>query len=222
MATSTQLRSWWAAYKCNPNKMVRVKFPTPIDTIGLLVAAEAAPAWRLFADLMVKHEYYFKELAGGTYKCRLIDGTNAYSLHSYGTALDLNPAKNPYKLPLTHNYPAAFITDVLAQKGTNGAPLFRWGGTWSTPDAMHWEINVPPTAIPEYEGGDDMAAIQVEDLQEALLAAGLKGADGNDIEVDGIWGENSKHALVQGLKNGAIARDRAAKANTRLNTLHEV
>jgi len=133
MATSTQLRSWWADYRCDTSKMVRVSFPGNGKTWDLLVAAEAAPAWRLFADLMRKHGYLFLETAGGTYNCRKIAGTNSWSLHSYGTAIDLNPSKNPFKKPLTHNYPQAFITDVLIQKALDGNPLFRWGGAWSTP-----------------------------------------------------------------------------------------
>jgi len=155
MATSTQLRSWWAGYRCTTSKMVRVPFPGSGRTWDLLVAAEAAPAWRLFADLMVKHNYLFLETAGGTYNCRKIAGTNSWSLHSYGTAVDLNPKKNPYGKPLRHNFPQAFINEVLAQKALDGTPLFRWGGSWATPDAMHWEINCKPSAIPPYQGGGE-------------------------------------------------------------------
>ena len=154
MATSSQLRSWWAAYRCQPSKMVRVPFPGVGRTWSLLVAEEASPAWQMFIALMIKHRYYFIEIAGGTYHCRKIAGKNSWSLHSYGTAVDLNPKKNPYKKPLTHNYPQAFINDVLALKATDGTPLFRWGGTWRTPDAMHWEINCKPSAIPKYTGDE--------------------------------------------------------------------
>lgn len=192
MATSSQLRTWWADYRCTTGKMVRVGFPGSGKTWDLLVASAAAPAWRVFADLMVKHGYLFLETAGGTYNCRKIAGTNSWSLHSYGTALDLNPSKNPYKKPLTHNYPQAFINDVLAQKALDGTPLFRWGGSWTTPDAMHWEINCKPSQIPPYEG-EDMTEI-VEDIQKNLNAAGFKGANGKVLTVDGIWGTNTSFA----------------------------
>ena len=146
MATSTQLRSWWSAYKCAPAKMVRVAFPGDGRTWDLLVAAEAKPLWERFAELMTEHGYLFRESAGGTYNCRRISGSLSYSLHSYGTAIDLNPSKNPYKSPLTHDYPEAFIDAVLAEQA-NGKQAFRWGGRWRTPDAMHWEINVAPADI---------------------------------------------------------------------------
>ena len=49
-------------------------------------------------------EYYFLESAGGTYNCRMIAGTQVYSLHSYGLALDLNPSKNPHKSAADHGH----------------------------------------------------------------------------------------------------------------------
>ena len=146
MATSTQLRKWWAAYKCKSEKMVKVAFPGEDRVWNLPVAAEAVPSWKQFAQLMTDHDYLFRESAGGTYKCRRISGSLKYSLHSYGTALDLNPRKNPHKRPLTHNYPQSFIDAVLDLK-SNGKQAFRWGGTWRKPDAMHWEINVAPADI---------------------------------------------------------------------------
>ena len=153
--------------------MVRVPFPGNGRTWDLLVAAEAAPAWYMFIAMMLKHNYLFLETAGGTYVCRTIGGTNVWSLHSYGTAVDLNPSKNPFKKPLTHNYPQGFINDVLALKATDGTPLFRWGGSWSTPDAMHWEVNCPPSAIPqytpeEYEMRKGDKGLAVAEVQHAL------------------------------------------------------
>jgi hypothetical protein len=190
--------------------MVRVSFPGDGRTWSLLVAKEAAPAWELFADLMVKHNYLFLETAGGTYNCRKIAGTNVYSLHSYGTALDLNPSKNPNGKPLRHNYPLAFIKAVEAEKALDGTPLFRWGGRWTTPDAMHWEVNCKPSAIPPYEE-DDMAALQVIDIQKALNKAGQKGATGKVLSEDDIYGPNTEFALVNGLKNIAAGGVTAAQ-----------
>lgn len=119
--------------------MVRVGFPTSATAnIRLLVAAEAAPAWELFADLMREHAYYFREMAGGTYNCRNIGGTDKKSLHSYGIALDLNPSANPFRTQ-THDFPQGFIDDVLE------TGLFRWGIQFDDP--MHWEIDVPPEEI---------------------------------------------------------------------------
>lgn len=199
MATSTQLRSWWAAYRCKPDKMVKVAFPGNGRVWNLLVAAEAAPLWRRFTELMVQHNYLFLESTGGTYKCRKISGSSKYSIHSYGTALDLNPRKNPYKRPLTHNYPQAFIDAVLAET-INGKQAFRWGGSWSKPDAMHWEINVAPSDI---EQGEDMSDF-IKAEQENLNAAGFTDMNGNVLTEDGKLGAKTQSAMLN--------RDKAAKS----------
>lgn len=179
MATTSQLRGYWADYKCNPSKMVRVGFPGVDRTWNLLVADKSAPIWEQFAAVMRKHNYLLRETASGSYNCRKINlpsgTTNLWSLHSYGIAVDLNPSKNPYKKPLTHNYPAAFIRDVEAIR-TNGKQAIQWGGRWSTPDAMHWQINVAPHDIPQPVGDDEMSLKRgakgpaVTKLQAGLLA----------------------------------------------------
>ena len=127
---------------------MKLEFPGDGRTWNLPVAVGAVPLWEQFAQLMTDHDYLFHESAGGTYNCRRISGSIKYSLHSYGTAIDLNPRKNPYKRPLTHDYPQAFIDAVLDLKA-NGKQAFRWGGSWRKPDAMHWEINVAPSDIGE-------------------------------------------------------------------------
>lgn len=159
MASSQQVRVWWAGWRCDPTRMVRVAFPGQGRVWNLLVADESAPVWEDFAAIMVKHNYLFLESAGGTYNCRKIAGSDKWSLHAYGVALDLNPRKNPFGSPLRHNYPQAFIDDVLAHR-SSGHQTFMWGGTWSTPDAMHWQLNVPPGDI------EDEMAILSEEAQQ--------------------------------------------------------
>lgn len=51
----------------------------------------------------------------------------------------------------------------------------------------------------DIEGGFDVAAMQVEDLQGALIQAGQVGANGQVLHKDGIWGPNTKFALTNGL-----------------------
>jgi hypothetical protein len=96
---------------------------------------------------MIQTDYLFRESAGGTYNCRKIAGSDAWSIHAYGLAIDLNPSKNPHRLPLTHDYPAEFITTVEAIRTGNGRQVFSWGGRWSRPDAMHWQINCSPADL---------------------------------------------------------------------------
>ncbi len=138
MASTQQKREWWDDWRCNPLQMVAVAFPGSDRDWNLPVADAAAPAFELFADLMRKHDYLFREVSGGTYNCRYIGGTTSWSLHAYGIAIDLNPSKNPYGTT-THDFPQDFIEEVLA------TGLFRWGMTFRDP--MHWEIDVPPSDI---------------------------------------------------------------------------
>lgn len=97
------------------------------------------------------------QLAGGCYNPRLNRGGDpGYSLsrHAWGIAIDLNPSTNPYgsvpTLPLA-------VVEAFRRWG------FSWGGTWSTPDGMHFEWRQLPlsyssicsdlTVMPLYAGG---------------------------------------------------------------------
>jgi hypothetical protein len=97
------------------------------------------------------------QLAGGCYNPRFNRGGDpGYSLsrHAWGIAIDLNPSTNPYgsvpTLPLA-------VVEAFRRWG------FSWGGTWSTPDGMHFEWRQLPlsyssicsdlTVMPLYAGG---------------------------------------------------------------------
>lgn len=153
MATSTQLRNWWADWRCDTSKYARVAFPGAGREWNLLVADKTVPLWEAFTGIMRNHNYLFRESAGGSYNCRKIANTDSWSLHAYGLAVDLNPSKNPYGKPLRHDFPPQFIADVL-DLTSNGKQAFTWGGGWSTPDSMHWQINVSPEDVAEPETND--------------------------------------------------------------------
>lgn len=140
MASYSDKTVWWADWRCDASKMSTVAFPGDGREWDLLVADAAVPAFEVFADLMRSHNYLFRESAGGTYNCRKISGSEKWSLHSFGIAIDLNPSVNPYGTQ-THDYPQGFIDDVLA------TGWFKWGISFDDP--MHWEIDVPPSNIGE-------------------------------------------------------------------------
>ncbi len=158
---SSQLRSWWANYRCRPGLMPSYPFPTPSSWVYLEVAREAVPVWAAVSQIMDSEPYYFRESAGGTYNCREIGNTGRWSLHSYGIAIDINPSQNPQREPLTHNYPGNFIERMEGIRA-NGKQAVAWGGRWTTvrPDAMHWQINVSPADCRgkiEWDKGDAMS-----------------------------------------------------------------
>jgi hypothetical protein len=76
------------------------------------------------------------------YNCRPIGGTNSPSNHSWGLAVDINAPSNPNKEPPIVTDMPPWMPDLWTQYG------FRWGGTYSRPDSMHYEfMGTPQDAI---------------------------------------------------------------------------
>jgi D-alanyl-D-alanine carboxypeptidase len=87
------------------------------------------------------------------FNCRGIPGTNQWSQHAYGRAVDLNPLLNPCIYAngaLQPQNAAAYLDRRRADPGLlhNGDPAvhvftdrgWRWGGYWTTPiDYQHFE-----------------------------------------------------------------------------------
>lgn len=94
---------------------------------------------------------------GGTYNCRPIPGTDRTSMHSWGAAIDLNPAFSDYwrwgrsveDVPAYRNRIPPEIVAVFERHG------FIWGGRWSHFDTMHFEYRPelldyhPETGVPD-------------------------------------------------------------------------
>lgn len=70
---------------------------------------------------------------GGSYNYRLVRGGTSLSSHSWGCAIDLDPARNGLG-DATPNF--ANIPEVLEPFFNQG---WTWGGNWSRPDGMHWQ-----------------------------------------------------------------------------------
>lgn len=70
---------------------------------------------------------------GGTYVYRLTRGGNSLSSHSWGCAIDLDPARNGLG-DATPNF--AKVPAVLKAFADE---RWTWGGDWSRPDGMHWQ-----------------------------------------------------------------------------------
>jgi hypothetical protein len=80
----------------------------------------------------------WREPGGGTYNFRKMRGSDRYSAHAYGIAIDINPGSNPYYsrqpgMPCKTDLPA----ELVAAFKRNG---FCWGGHFTRVcDAMHFE-----------------------------------------------------------------------------------
>nr|WP_204808055.1 M15 family metallopeptidase [Mycobacterium riyadhense] len=86
------------------------------------------------------------------FNCRTIPGSNQWSPHAYGRAIDLNPLLNPclYASGAFEPHNAADYLDRsrtdpgLLHTGDPAEHVFtdrgwRWGGNWTTPDYQHFE-----------------------------------------------------------------------------------
>lgn len=72
------------------------------------------------------------ETFDGCYNVRAMKGNpNNFSVHSWGLAVDFNAADNPY------GGEPSFSDELVECFTANG---FEWGGNWSTPDGMHFQL----------------------------------------------------------------------------------
>jgi hypothetical protein len=72
------------------------------------------------------------ETFDGCHSIRPSKGGNQWSQHAYGLALDFNAASNQYGQEPTMDLG---IVKCFAESG------FEWGGLWSTPDGMHFQLS---------------------------------------------------------------------------------
>lgn len=89
------------------------------------------------------------------FNCRFVAGTNRWSEHAYGRAIDLNPIENPYVTPSGSVSPPAgqAYTDRsnkrkgMVHRGDGAYRAFKrqgwkWGGNWSgTKDYQHFSTS---------------------------------------------------------------------------------
>lgn len=73
---------------------------------------------------------YGLDLFGGTFVYRAKRGTVGMSMHAYGIAIDINPAKNP--MGKKGVMPEWFVA-IFKKWG------FTWGGSWKRTDPMHFQ-----------------------------------------------------------------------------------
>ena len=90
------------------------------------------------------------------FNCRFVAGTNRWSMHAYGKAIDINPIENPY-VSGSHVSPPAGESYADRSRHARGmihagdevvdafadAAGWKWGGSWrgSTKDYQHFSAN---------------------------------------------------------------------------------
>ena len=89
------------------------------------------------------------------YNCRRVAGTQGWSRHAFGAAVDINPRENPYvtddgvrppsgrRFARVSRAPGAAVAPGVVRRGDVVTRAFErigwtWGGTWSQPDYQHF------------------------------------------------------------------------------------
>ena len=109
------------------------------------VSRAHADRFKAFLDDPDWGDYQFDPRQSGGYNPRNIAGTNTPSQHSFGNAIDINWARNARGT-------AGDINPDLARRLAQKHGL-RWGGDWSNPDPMHFEVASGATAPPIAQRG---------------------------------------------------------------------
>ncbi len=106
-------------------------------------------------DALPEEDMKFLHPLGGTYNCRSVAGTGRTSMHSWGAAIDINPAYSEYwrwtwsgrgPIPFANRIPPEIVA-VFERHG------FIWGGRWAHDDTMHFEYR--PELLGYRPGSDD-------------------------------------------------------------------
>ncbi len=137
--------AWEAAnivYIPTPYRMTYADQPVRRIRVHRHCAPSLSRVLQNLADAAARHEpkdpqrlldHWGVSLFGGCVMYRLMRGGSSLSIHSYGAAIDLDPARNSLgdSTPRFANFP-----DVLKAFTAEG---WIWGGTWSRADGMHWQ-----------------------------------------------------------------------------------
>lgn len=159
MTTTTQLREWWAPPCEGPRQKVALHGEGMVSVRTSIVDAVHA-----LNRCLIAFDYRTRKEDTGAYNCRQITGGTRYSLHAYGTALDLNWTTNPYGPRLVTDMPREMVAAIKAIRTRGGRQVWRWGGDYGgNKDAMHFEVCCHPADL---EGGLDPSTIPQEDDME--------------------------------------------------------
>jgi hypothetical protein len=135
--------------------------PNQTNSVRTTVPRASLSAWRLVAKAFVAQQYNVLSCAAYAGKDRKIAGTNTYSAHAWGLAMDVNPFSlgnsccteswsSWYARPDSPAFYAAIQDITNIRTNSSNTRVFGWGGFWKTKkDYMHIEIVCTRTQIQE-------------------------------------------------------------------------
>lgn len=200
-ATSTTLRTLWAQWMCRKGSGQY----TDVTFFGKKIGGVPEPAVDAYRALeMALTTVGYQPRSRWAYNCRKITGTSSYSLHSAGIAIDIDPKENPYtsgdkysgRLKATH------LDAVLAIKNRLGDSVWSWGGNWSKPDRMHFQLDQGPLRVDV-----DWATVSGEPPARVTAPAGTKAPAGTTAKEGNVLGDGSKGKAVVEFQSRILAWD---------------
>lgn len=168
--TTAQARAAWSP-ACSTSRTT-ARFFTGVQ---VTIDPRVVPAFAALDGILARHGYRPRPGVTGAYVCRRITGGTGYSLHAYGTAVDINWDTNPYRADgvLVTDMPAEMVAEIVGLRTVSGAPVWGWGGAYRTiKDAMHYEIVCTPADLAT--GIKDAAPPPLTDDQKALIFLSAK------------------------------------------------
>jgi hypothetical protein len=167
-------------------------YDTYVRSVTFMGQVKAWHKWAVLPLKVVEAEIKAKNITYAwtdlqTYNNRNIAGTKVKSMHAWPLAIDINPAKNPYRKDnkLITDIPYEIVT-IFENNG------FKWGGHFKTiKDPMHFEyIGVPKkeVTIIDLKKGD--TGNLVREAQSMLAAYGY------NLTVDGIFGVRTEAMVL--------------------------
>ena len=116
---------------------------------SVMVREHAKEAFEIVDRIMTTYAYGFRSDEVSGYDCRTANGSDDLDSHAYGIAVDYNHTTNPasQEQPPNTDMPDPMVADILALRTVNGSPIFQWGGDWTNPVPMHFEVAVSPEEL---------------------------------------------------------------------------
>jgi hypothetical protein len=145
-ATTSTLRGLWKEWMCRRGSGTFVD----VEFFGRRIGGVPAPAVDAYRALeLALGSSGYAPTSRWAYNCRMIADTGQPSLHSAGIAVDIDPDENPYTEgdPFSGKIGPDHVAAALAIRNGNGARVWSWGGHWSKPDRMHFQLDRGPSAV---------------------------------------------------------------------------
>lgn len=126
--------------------------PNQTSTVGTQVPRSTLTAYRLVAEALASENYDVKSAGAFAGVDRKIAGTNVYSAHAWGLAMDINPFgqgnsccneswSSWYARPTSPAFYRAIKKIMRIRTKESNTRVFGWGGYWSSKkDYMHIEV----------------------------------------------------------------------------------